>query len=359
MGFLKGIRKRTRLPKKEPKGYAWPEKLSMKKKKKKKKLRDKTKYATAVSSTYEKTKNVRVYTFGSHGNSPFEDESTTICTTGTDSLESYGSKTERDYSAISFNVTFDSGDSPLSTPTVSSYSSEEREDADVLIEERDDLYDNISTRDIPESKNLNSTTTTPLLSSPRQCSPPTSTMNQSIHEPSHRSLETMETVETSNVSLNSSNSSDSRFKAQRMKDLRRTASDASKEYVHVFHQPLPPLEEDVILYNNIDVDTHHNSGDEADDELVYSDDDTTTSSSDPLPQRNHSRRFSLDSTEDESDLRQRWEFGLSMMSEIGVDCNQDKKIEVENDNKCINNSSDEINSLVNNDEYDEDNAEEI
>jgi len=376
MGFLKSVRRSNyRLPKKEPKGYAWPKGSSPLNRKSKKK-RDKTKYTGAVTSRYEKNDNIRIYSFDDPFDSPFNDDSTTTCTTdsGGSSSETGGEMINRHYSASDFSTfeTCDSSEgSQVSNMTTSSCASTSSENIVNTMEIRDDMTGNVSVtggnRDHPEIKlgsNINESAEQPVQISQKQTSLEKLKRDEIIdfsQSNSERSLSSSETLDTSKQSTTSStttsSNSDESRKSKTRKEMRRTASETSRDYVHVFHQPLPPLEEDSILYDNVDID---DVGMDADDELTYSDD----SDSESTPEKEiQQRRGSMNSFEDETDIRKRWEYGLAVMAEMGLISKSSDGIKKSDDTRKTTNilkeNSNGIKALANNAEFDEETTEEI
>jgi len=337
MGFPKSMkRSKKHLSKNELKGYAWPKPIPHIKRKRKKKC-GKIKYMGALLSKYEKTKNVRMYTFGSTKDVWTDDDSYTISTASVSSFSDrdLGESPEFVYdSAIGLQglnlrqIRTSASSESFSSPSLSSYTdSSDDSSTSNQYEVRDDASGVIirmrESREVPMP---------PLIPPP----PRYVSDSDKINADADNDLQTSDVIHEEHV-MQSEHKFEIRHKSLRKREIRRQASDESRDFVHVFHQPLPPLEEDTSLY----------SGDDADDELC--DDDSSESEHSPPRNRRMARRGSMTSIEDEIDLRQRWEYGLAMMAKMGMNAVGNLREP----------SASSITTLSNENEYDEGNSEEI
>jgi len=354
MGFPKSMRRSKKRSSKgklkgEPIGYAWPKPLSHVKRKRKIKLGE-TKYMGALLSKSEKTKNVRTYTFGISTKDGWpDDDSATIVTTSVSSCSSRDVEVDptflfapaTDFQGLnSRQIRTCASSESFSSPSLSSFTAssddsgnsnqfEVREDATGVIirmrESRDDTNPN-------PNEGLESMP--PLLPPPPRYVPNSNTSNTDMND-------YPQTVDTTHkdLGIQSDLNFEIRNKPLPKREIRRNASEGSRDFVHVFHQPLPPLDEDISLYSG--------SEDDADDELCNND----CSEHNAPGQRRATRRGSLSSLEDELDLRQRWEYGLAMMAQMGMNA-------VGNLNKMLDADA-PVSTLRNDNEYDENNSVEI
>jgi len=317
MGFLKRSRKPKSRLLKEPKGYAWP-KSSPDINRKLKNKHNKTKYTSAESSKKAKNKNVRIwmYTFSlSAKNSSFDDDSFSMSTVSASSGSSRDVEAESSHQHVSGDglqelslqqiQTRSSSESILSGSSVSSYTSLS-DDSCILnhMEVRDDVtrvtIGTNGNRDDPDSEMSSHVrrAAPPLLPPPRCYVPDPNTGYSTVNDEQAQDTvhELCSVLPTQNVVI--------RNKSLPSREIRRNASEESRGFVHVFHQPLPPLDEEISLYD---------SGNDADDEFL--DECSETSH---VKSRRFTRRGSMSSTEDECDLRHRWEYGLAMTAKMGT-----------------------------------------
>jgi len=339
MGFRKSLkRSKKQLSKNELKGYAWPKPIPHIHRKRKKKC-GKIKYVGALLSKHDKSKNVRMYTFGTSTKDVWtDDDSYTISTS---SLSSYSDRgVEEDPTFVCDHATGLQGlnlrqirtsasSESFSSPSLSSYTASSDESSILnQFELRDDTTGVIIR--MRESRESRDVPTPPLLPPPPRYISDSNTINADMNS----DIQTSDTIHEEYV-MRSEQNFEIRNKSLPKREIRRNASEGSRDFVHVFHQPLPPLEEDASLY----------SGDDADDELC--DDDSSEHS--PPRKRKIARRGSISSIEDEIDLRQRWEYGLAMMAQMGMNAVGNLK----------ESSTTSITTLLNDNEYDEGNSKEI
>lgn len=320
MGFLKTVRKSKSLLSKSERGIEktrsavfeddvkervqhkaayFHDQRSNSKRKRKPKMKY---YIGAISSKPEESENARVYTFSSSKYSTTDEDCFTVSTTSASSDSSTEVESECT-SLLPCNHRIEginlhqisrsqSTESLLSSPSSSDHSTP------YDIDLRDDLSEesiaNSGNRDIPDfDLPKGKQTSPPLLSPPRQyvaddniCSSINNSLLLNIpHNPNIS--ECQEISETKNKLLS-------------IRDVRRHASEGSRDYVHVFRQPLVPLDEELTLYD---------SGNDADDD---------SSEQSASKEREVSRRGSLNSSDDEHEFRQRWEYGLAMMAKMGI-----------------------------------------
>lgn len=356
MGFLKTIRKskrRTSKSKNELKGYGVPKPIPHVDRKRKKKC-GKTKYTGASSIKSEKRKNLRVYMFEKATKDSWtDDDSRTISTTSINSdpnryeelgpMSPYASAIRLHGLSLRQIRTCASSDS-VSSPLSSFTASSDDTDMSGSIEMRDDITEVIlrmcESRDVntPEVDNEVMESIPPLLPPPpRYVSDP----NISIDDTNDETNDDTHIVDTTHISheVPLEHSPETRKKSLPLREIRRNASEGSRDFVHVFHQPLSPLEEDASLY----------SGDDADDEICN--DGSNERSAPKL--RTLSRRGSMSSTEDESVLKQRWEYGLAVMAQMGMNAIGNIL------GPSVTDTDASINILHSDQNYDENNSEEI
>lgn len=348
MGFLKRTRKSKSRSLKEPKGYAWPKSSSHGKQKLRNKL-DKTKYTSAASSKSAKNKNVRMwmYTFSSSTkNNSFDDDSTISESSGSSEDVDTGPRYQYHFGSGSQGVnlkqiqTRPSPESVLSGSSVSSCTTSSDDSGNLdHMELRDDETEVIigtnGNRDEPDfgmTSHLRRRSTPPLLPPPRRYASEPNTNCSFVSD----DQQPLDTVNEPCLMLPTRNRV-MRNKSLPSREIRRNASEESKGFVHVFHQPLPPLDEEISLYD---------SGNDADDEFL--DECSETSA---MKTRNTPRRGSMSSIEDECDLRHRWEYGLAMTAKMGSH-------EISHQHETLK-SEDSINTLSYDNSYDEEHAEEI
>jgi len=290
----------------------------------KRKRKHKMKYTGAISSQPEESGNVRVYTFSlSTKNNQIDEDSFTVSTMSERSASSTDVESESQ-SLLPCNHEIEginlhqiqrspSTESVLSSPSLSDHS------VSYDIDLRDDIAEEFTSssgnRDIPDSEPPKwKQSSFPLLPPPRQYVADGNVCNSVnvslLIDIPHTPID----IPHNPLSSEYPDHFDAKNKLLSTRDVRRYASEGSRDYVHVFRQPLMPLGEGISLYE---------SGDDADD-------DCSEQSSSEI----HlvSRRGSLNSSDDENDLRQRWEYGLAMMAKMGIDAvvvNQGVTLKVE------------------------------
>lgn len=354
MGFLKSVRKPiSRLSKNKPKDHRCIKSISYKYLKIRNK-RGQAKYASAKVSKFEKSDNARVYTFSHSSKHKSMEEDITISTASASSDSSGDVQTEPSEpypvhpglpGLSRYQIeTCSSSESEISSPSVSSYTSSS-EDSSYRnnIELRDDVSGDLihqsSNRDHLDFDFANEIRelVPPLLPPPRKYVSDLNTICGIVNND-----EQHVNINQGSYTAPSAQACEIRNKSLPIREIRRNASQESREYVHVFHLPLSPLDEEISLYDSGD-----DSGIDADDELL---DDESSDISTTKP-KGQQRRGSMNSNEDVTDLRHRWEYGLAMMAQMGIDTIS---------HKCETmNEEDSINTLRCDDNYDEENAEEI